>query len=133
MLGRLTLLLTAAVLLLPATAFADGTVPAPQPTLALPAFQIYAMLIGALVPLVTYVLNHWAPWATEFVKGMVLVVAAAAAGALYQVLETSELGWNARTLEVVGSAVVAALFAHHTLWKPSTISTRLGGGTNRSP
>lgn len=122
-----------AVLALPAVALAIDSVPPPQPTLALPTVQLWAVVIGALVPIATYILNHFAPWASEPVKALVLVAVSAAAGALYQLLDTGDLALDVRTLEVVGTAVVAALLAHHGLYKPATISTRLGGGTNRSP
>jgi len=118
-------------LLLPAAALAaDNTVPPPQPTLALPSLQLYALLIGGLVPLVTYALNHFAPWASEPVKGIVLVVVSAIAGALTQLIDTGSLAFDVRTLEVVATAVVGALAAHVGLWRPAGINARLGGGTN---
>lgn len=130
---RLPLLLPlTALAFLTLTATALGAdVPPPQHPLALPAVQVYTLLIGALVPLITYIINHAAPWVSEPVKAAVLVVAAAIAGALYQVLEAGEIGWNARTLEVVGTAIVGALAAHHWLWQPSGTAARLGAGSNR--
>ncbi len=100
------------------------------PVLVLQSKQTWVLLIGALVPLVTYVLNHVGPWISEPVKAGVTVVVAAVAGGLYTALATSSFGWNAATLQMVLTAVVAALGAHHWLWKPSGISTKLGGGSN---
>lgn len=115
--------------LLAANASAD-TGPASQHALALDPTQTVALLIGALVPLVTYVLNHHAPWASEHVKAVVLVIVSAVASGLYQSAEIGGVGLNAGTLQIVGGAVFAALSAHHLLWKPSGIAPRLGAGTN---
>jgi hypothetical protein len=104
--------------------------PPPQPTLALTGLQVWSALIGALVPLATYVLNHNAPWVSEQIKAIVLVIVAAVAGALTQLVYAGGLALNTRTLEVIGTAVVAALIAHKALWLPSSISVALGGGTN---
>lgn len=128
---RVTLLAALALLTLPALAVAAEGVPSPQPHQALPAFQFYAALIGALAPLVGYVLNYVGPQIGEKVKALVQVVVAGAAGALYQLLEVGDLGLDTETLQVVGTAVVAALLAHHGLYKPSTISTAFGGGRNK--
>lgn len=115
------------LLLIPAAALAVAS----SPTLVLPTKQLWTLIIGAFVPLVTYGLNHVGPWVSEPVKATVLVVAAALAGALYDALATSTFGWNTNTLQFVATAVVAALMAHGLLWKPSGISTRLGGGSNK--
>ena len=129
---RILLIAVTVPLLAPAMAFADDVVPPPQPTLALPSLQLYALLVGGLVPLVTYVLNHYAPWASEPVKATVLVVAAAIAGALTQLIDTGTLEFNVRTLEILATAVVGALAAHAGLWRPALINVKLGGGTNHS-
>lgn len=88
--------------------------------------QFWVLVIGSLVPLVGYVLNHVGPWVTEPVKAFVQVVLAAAVGALYTALETSVFGLNEQTVQLVLSAVVAALVAHHWLWKPAKVNERLG-------
>lgn len=136
MLRRLlrTVVLAELVLLVlyPAAALAADTVPPPQPTLALPSLQLYALLIGGLVPLATYAANHFAPWASEPVKALFLVVIAAVAGALTQLVDTGTLALNVRTLEIVATAVAGALAAHAGLWRPAGINARLGGGTNRA-
>ena len=45
-------------------------------TALVPVPQVWVLLLGALTPLVTYVLNHFAPWAGEAVKATVLAVVA---------------------------------------------------------
>lgn len=129
---RLAILTFAALLAFCGTAFADDAVPPPQPTLSLPSIQFWSLVIGSLVPLATYLINHYGPQTDERVKGLIQVVVAAVAGALYQLLNTGDLALNTATLQVVGTAVAAALFAHRLLWLPSGISTALGGGTNKS-
>ena len=101
-----------------------------SPVLVLPSKQLWTLMIGALVPLVTYVLNHVGPWVSEPTKAFVLVLVAAIAGGLYTALATSNFGWNSATIQMVLTAVIAALGAHQWLWKPSEISARLGGGSN---
>lgn len=88
--------------------------------------QMWVLLIGSIVPLGGYLLNRFAPWTTEPVKGLIQVVLAGVAGALYTALETDILGWNAGTVELVLTAIVAALFAHNLLWKPAKVNTKLG-------
>ena len=111
------------LLLVPSLALAAGTVLAPVP-------QLWVLILGSLTPLMVYVLNHYAPWVTEPVKAIVLVVVAAIVGGLYAAIETSVFGWNDATLQLVLSAVVAAFGAHLLIYKPSGISAKLGGGTN---
>lgn len=118
-----------ALLALPTVALAD--VPRAQPTLALPYDQVWVIGIGLLVPLVTYVVNHAAPWMDEKVKVVVLILAAAVAAALYQALDSGDLGFNGKTAEMILSAVVAAGVAHNWFWRPSGINVALGGGRNR--
>lgn len=88
--------------------------------------QLWVLIIGALVPLVTYVLNRVGPWVSETVKAAVLVATSAAAGALYVALAQPNFGWNVQTRELVITAVVAALTAHGFLWKPAKVNTKLG-------
>jgi hypothetical protein len=104
----------------------------PSPVLALQSKQTWALMIGALVPLVTYVVNHIGPWVSEPVKATVTVLTSAVAGALYTALATTSFGWNSATLQMVLTTVISTLGAHQFLWKPSGISARLGGGTNGS-
>lgn len=110
-------------LALPAMALAAGTTLTPVP-------QLWVIVLGGLTPLVTYVLNHVAPWVTEPVKATVLAVVAAAVAAAYTAIETSVFGFNSTTLQLLVSAIVAAFAAHALIYKPSGISAKLGGGTN---
>ena len=103
--------------------------PAPNPTLLLPTAQIVLVVLGALVPLVTYVLNHYAPWASEQIKAIVVVVVAAVVAGVYQAIQDGH-SLDKQTLQYVITAVVAALGAHHWLYKPAGISEKLGGGSN---
>lgn len=119
------------MLVLPVSAFAGNIGTAPH--LVLPGKQIWLALIGGLVPLFTYVLNHVGPWVTEPIKAAVLVVITAIVGALYTAITTDQFGWNATTWQLMLTAVVAALTAHKLLWKPSGISLLLGGGRNKQP
>lgn len=125
---RISIVASAAYFILAASALADAIHPAGG--LALQSKQVWVLLIGALVPLGTYVLNHVGPWVSEPVKAFVTVVVAAVAGGLYTALATTSFGWNSATLEMVLTAVVAALGAHHWLWKPSGVSRKLGAGSN---
>lgn len=122
-------LMLIAMLLLPVTALADSA-PPPQHTLALASTQVWVLAVGALVPIVTYVLNHVAPWTSEPVKAFVLVVAAAVAGGVTQAINAGNVGFNDSTFQLVLTSIIAALAAHGFLWKPSGVSTRLGGGSN---
>jgi drug/metabolite transporter (DMT)-like permease len=120
---RAFLLALLILLLVPALALAAGTVLTPVP-------QVWVLLLGALTPLITYVLNHYAPWVTEPIKATVLAVVAGIIGAIYTALETSIFGFNNATLQLVGSAIVAAFAAHLLIWRPSGIAEKLGGGSN---
>ncbi len=68
--------------LIMAPAAMASSVPPDSPTLVLPNDQVWVMLIGSLVPMATYLLNHYGPQLSEQVKGVVQVVAASIAGAL---------------------------------------------------
>lgn len=113
----------------PAIAAANNV--ATNPHLILPAQQVWLVLISAIVPLVTYVLNHVGPWLTEPIKATVLLIVSAATGAIYTVVSTNQFGWNGTTLEFILTAVITALLSHGLLWRPSGISTLLGAGSNR--
>lgn len=117
------------VLIAPAAALAD-TVPGPQSTLALPSDQVWAAIAGALAPAAAYVLNYLGPHISEKVKAVVHVIVAAIAGGLTQAIAGGTVGFNHTTLQLVFTAVVAALFAHKIFYLPSGISTALGGGRN---
>lgn len=92
--------------------------------------QLWALLAGTLTPLGAYVLNYLGPWVDEKLKALVQVVLAAIAGAIVALVDRGEVGFDKKTLVYVLSAVIAALFSHGVLWRPSSISTELGGGRN---
>lgn len=102
----------------------------PSPHLAFPVSQVGVLVVGALVPLVTYALNHFAPWVTESIKAVVLLVVSAAAAAIYTAIATNVLGWNDATLQLILTGIVSSLGAHGLLYRPAGINVRLGGGTN---
>ena len=120
---RATTLALLVLLLVPALALAAGTVLTPVP-------QLWVLILGGLTPLVTYVLNHFAPWVTEPIKATVLAIVAGAVAALYTAIETSIFGFNNATAQLVLSAIVAAFGAHLLIWSPSGIAAKLGGGSN---
>jgi hypothetical protein len=122
-LGRGAFLALLCLMLIPALALAAGTVLTPVP-------QVWVILLGALTPLVTYVLNHFAPWVTEPIKATVLAVVAGVVACIYTAIETSIFGFNNATLQLVLSAIVAAFGAHLLIWSPSGIAAKLGGGSN---
>lgn len=117
------------LLILPVYALASTATSAP--TLVFPWQQVWPVVIGAIVPLVTYVLNHVGPWLTEPIKAAVLVLVAAVVTALYTALATNVIGLNDATLQLILTGVFSSLAAHHLLWKPAGIALALGGGTNR--
>lgn len=95
--------------------------------------HVWLVLFSALVPLVTYFVNHVGPQVTEPVKAAVLVVASAIVGGLYEAVDSGGFGFNNRTLQYVLVAVVSAFVSHGILWQPSGVSDRLGGGSNAVP
>lgn len=88
--------------------------------------QVIVLLLGALVPIVSYVLNNKARWVSEQVKSVVFVVLPAIVGGVYTALADPNFGWNAPTLNLVATAVAAALLAHHWFYKPGKWNTKLG-------
>lgn len=94
------------------------------------SIELWTLVVGSLVPLVTYVVNNKAPWASEPVKAAVLVVTAAVAGSLYLQIQDGSIGFNETTLHFALIAVVGALTSHGFLWRPSGVSVKLGGGSN---
>lgn len=88
--------------------------------------QFLVLLLGTLTPLVGYLLNRVGPWLDEATKGFVQVLLAAVVGALFTALDTNAFGWNDTTIQLVLTAVIGALTAHHWFWKPTKINTRLG-------
>lgn len=110
---------------------ADDVTERPSPTLALPADQMWVLLIGTLVPLLTYKINHLGPHTSEQVKGVMHVVVAAVAAGLYEAINGGHVGFDQATLQYVLTAVIAALGAHRFLWSPSGIAASAGAGQNK--
>lgn len=122
---KVLLAVLAGLLILPSAALAgDGT--------TVDNTAVYAALVGSLVPIATYFLNHRLPFiVSEPAKAFVLVLVSAAGGALTKLLDEGSLTWSTNTLSVVGVAVLFAFLAHAGFYRPSTISKKLGGGSNR--
>lgn len=109
---------------------ADGP-PPDSHALVLPQTQLIAAVVGALVPGLTYAINHYAPWVSEPAKAIFLAVVAAVGGALTELLDSGGIPLTWETAQVVGTAVVLAFLAHAGFWRPSNLSTRLKAGTNK--
>jgi hypothetical protein len=90
----------------------------------------YAAVAGCIVPAAAYVVNHYAPWVSEATKGVVFAVLGAGAGAVTQLLDNGTFDFDTKSLKIVLVAMFFAFASHAGFWKPSTLSTRLGGGTN---
>lgn len=104
----------------------------PSPDLALSSDQTWVALTGALVPLLMYVINHYAPWVSEKAKAIAQVAAAALVGALWQLHSNGSLDLgSAETLQFSLTAVVSALVAHGLLYAPGGINKALLAGTNK--
>lgn len=124
---RYTLFIALALLALPSLALAEGE----NTTLALPTVQLWALAAGAFAPVVGYLVNYAAPWTSEKVKAVIFIAAAAVSGAITQAITNGTVGFNDATFQLVVTAVIAAISTHFGFWKPSTISTSLGGGRNK--
>jgi hypothetical protein len=127
-LPRAALLATFVLLILPALALAaTGGVG------FAPSVQTWALILGAVTPLFTYLLNHFAPWVSEAVKATVLAVVAGVVGAVWAAIETHVFGWNDATVQLVLTAILGAFGAHALLYRPAGINTKLGGGSDAGP
>jgi len=94
--------------------------------------QTWVVLLGAVTPLLMYVVNHYAPWVSEKAKAVAQVAAAALVGALWQLHTQGSLDFgSAATLQYALTAVVSALVAHGMLYAPGGINTALKAGSNR--
>jgi hypothetical protein len=123
-LPRAAVIAIAASLLLPALALAAGGAG------FVPSVQTWALILGAVTPLVTYILNHFAPWVSEAVKATVLAVVAGVVGAVWAAIETHVFGWNDATVQLVLTAILGAFGAHALIFKPAGINQKLGGGSD---
>lgn len=105
--------------------------PAPQPDgPVVDGANIWLVLIGFLTPLVTYVINHYAPWMSTQIKGLVQGVVAALAACLYQLLSDGSFGWNEQTLVAIVTVVGSSILAHYG-YAAGGLNRALGGGSNR--
>lgn len=127
---RFLLLCLVFLLVLPAFAFADGDPPPLPDSQVLPYDQFYALVLGAVVPLITYLLNHYGAWTTEPVKSVVTLLVSAAVGAAYRLLDAGELNFDTQDLQVIATTVVGTFAAHVAFYKPAEISAKLKAGTN---
>lgn len=109
--------------------FAVDDVPRDPISLVAPSTQFWVMAIGALVPLVTYVLNYHAPWLSQQVKFAVLLALSTAVGVLTTCLIGGNWEWDSTHFQLVASSVVAALAAHYG-YKIGDVNVALGGGRN---
>lgn len=127
--ARVILLALLCLLLVPALALAGELPAAPTPHLALPAAQIWVILVGLLTPLLAYIMNT-ALWknAPEPVKALVQAVVSAAAAAITTAISTSVFGFNDATLELILTSIAASFGAHAWLWKPSGVAAHLTRG-----
>jgi hypothetical protein len=98
-----------------------------------PSVQTWALILGAVTPLFTYVLNHYAPWISEAAKAIALAVVSGVVGAVWAAIETHVFGWNDATVQLVLTAILGAFGAHALVFKPAGINKILKGGTNASP
>lgn len=123
--GRTALLAVFCLLYLPSLALASG-----GPLGFSPSIGTWALVLGAITPLFTYVLNHVGPWLDEKTKAVVLLVVSGVVGAVYAAIEAGNFGWNDPTVSAILTAILGAFGAHALIWKPSGINTALGGGRN---
>jgi len=90
-----------------------------------PSLQVWTIVAGSLVTVVTYVLNKYAPWTGQGTKAFVLVLTSAVAAGITQSIDGGTVGFNNQTLQLVVTAVVAAFGSHLLLWKPAGIQAKL--------
>lgn len=120
--------LALALLLAPYVMAATDVAPQP-PGEIITGANVWLVLIGLASPLVTYLLNHFAPWASEQAKGLVQAGVAAVAALVYQMVSSGNFGWNGQTLVAVLTTLGAALAAHIG-YKQAGFNTFLGAGRN---
>jgi hypothetical protein len=91
----------------------------------LPEDQFWVIVIGSLVPLVSYLQNKIWPKAPEPVKAFVQAFMAGLVGGLFAVIANDVKGFD-NIAQQCFSAIVAAFFAHGILWKPANVNVRIG-------
>lgn len=124
---RVLLFILVLSLITPAFALAGELSVTHTTTLALPYAQLWAAVIGLFTPLVSYVLNSklWAE-APESVKMVIQALVAAVVSAIYTAIATPNFGFNAATLELVGTTVLINFLAHELGYSKAGINTKLG-------
>ncbi len=120
---RVFFALVVAAIVLPAAAFAAD--PDVSGQFVFPSLQVWTIVAGSLVTVITYVLNKYAPWVGQGTKAFVLVITAAIAAGITQSIDGGTVGFNNQTLQLVVTAVIAAFGSHLLLWRPSGIAGRL--------
>lgn len=128
------------LLLIVPAAFAD--VPAaPTHTLLFPQAQLFAFFFGMVSTAVSYILNRAVikkliAGVPEPILGLVHILVAAAGAAIYEASQTNSFGWNATTLQLILTAVVASFAAHGLIYKPTGLQAVLtgskAGGSHRN-
>jgi hypothetical protein len=93
--------------------------------LVLPSQQIWVLMIGAVVPLLTYLINNKAPWKSEQAKAACQVIVTGIAGVAYTALAGNVHGFT-DFAEQAFTAILSGLFAHNLLWKPSGLNLAFG-------
>ncbi|HST55065.1 MAG TPA: hypothetical protein VLJ42_04095 [Solirubrobacteraceae bacterium] len=93
--------------------------------LILPNQQFWVLLIGSIVPLGAYLINRAARWNSEQAKAIVHVALTGIAGVAYTALAGNVKGVG-DFLQQAFTAIVAGLFAHNILWKPSGLNLKFG-------
>ena len=122
----------ASVMLLMVVGVAIAAADEPQRALALSTDQTWVALTGSIVPLLMYLVNHYAPWVSEKAKAIAQVSAAALVGVLWQLHSSGGLDLGAAsTWQFILTAVVSALVAHGLLYAPGEINVALKADTNR--
>lgn len=87
------------------------------------------VLIGLVVPLVGYMLNYFAPWASSQAKAVFQIVLAAGVGAVHQMIGAGDFGWNQQTAIAILTVMGGAL-AGYLGYNASGIDVALGAGVN---
>jgi hypothetical protein len=133
----IALAMLAVFLALPAAAALADVLPGPGTTAPQPdgpvvtGVNIWLLVLGYVSPLVAYLLNHFAPWVTVQIKGIVIGAVAAAVALVYQLVSAGNFGWNYQTLVAVVETVLASI-AGHASFKASGINVAFGAGSNAS-
>jgi len=117
-----------ALLCLLAASPAYAELPAPEGThLVLTAAQLWPIVLGAITPLASYVINSklWSE-APEILKALVQLFVAAVVGAIWAAVATPAFGFNDQTLQLVITTVIANFGSHLLVWERAHVNIKLG-------